>query len=414
MSKYRTQTPLSDTEIIFFLPIFKSYEDVALTLARVAPVAKRLTIIFWKTGGEDAMVDRHPNFQVKVLPSRHFSLKLIGLFRLVLSLISSASGPVILHDTFGFLLPLFCLPRWKKKIITVSSLYSPYTYAITKVYNHLTPASQLRLAQTRLFLTDALVQTGLIVTADHLVAQAPGLIPWYTPGWLATFRNKFFVIPNSVDTGRFTPTSVDRSSLGLPEDKFVLLFVGELGTPKGFFIAAEVVKQLDARGLPVILAAIGPDSELERDRLHRMMAAPESARLIRIVPPMDRETFISYYHAADLFVYPTRYDGSPRVVIEAMATGLPVVASDHPGIVVFSHDQGLLTSHRLDDVSGFVTTIARLLTDQTTRRRQGQATREDIVPRFSLDAVAQDYINFYEKILRAQPDPGLLPPQELK
>ncbi|MBF0510117.1 MAG: glycosyltransferase family 4 protein [Deltaproteobacteria bacterium] len=418
MEKHPIKTPLRNTEIIFFLPIFNRYEDVALTLAKVAPAAKRLTIIFWKTGGEEAMVDLHPNLEIRVLaPSRPF-LRLYQLYRLVQDLISSVSGPVILHDTFGFLLPMFCLRHGKNPVITVSSLYSPCAYAIKEVYGHLTLAARLRLAQTRLFLINALVQTGLIVASDHLVAQAPGLIPWYAPGRLAGFRKKFSVIPNSVDTGRFAPTSVDRSVLGLPEDKFVLLFVGELGTPKGFFIAAKVVRQLHARGLPVILAAIGPDSELERARLHRVLAAADLSRLIRIVPTMDRETFVSYYHTANLLIYPTKYDGSPRVVIEAMAAGLPVVASDHPGIAVFDQAQRLMTRHLNDDVPGFVATITGLLTDQTTRRRQGQAAREHIGLRFSLQAVAQDYVNFYERILRAQHGanlpPGPPPPQELE
>jgi glycosyltransferase involved in cell wall biosynthesis len=148
------------------------------------------------------------------------------------------------------------------------------------------------------------------------------------------------VIPYGVDTTTFRPDGEKgqslRRDLGLGKERFVVLAVGRLVRKKGFEYLVDAAVELEQRGAPVTIVIAGRgdlDSELEnRARAKGVVAA------VKLVGNVERETLPSYFAMADAVVVPSvrdeagNVDGLPNVLLEAMASGSAIVASDVAGI----------------------------------------------------------------------------------
>ena len=146
---------------------------------------------------------------------------------------------------------------------------------------------------------------------------------------------KILVVANGVDTATFhpMPRSEARSRLGLPHDAPVLVSVGALVERKGFHRVIECVPALRAAmpGLQYLIVG-GPSPEGDwRARLESQVAEmglADCVRFLGAVPPGELRVPLS---AGDVFVLATRNEGWANVFLEAMACGLPVVATDVGG-----------------------------------------------------------------------------------
>lgn len=147
------------------------------------------------------------------------------------------------------------------------------------------------------------------------------------------------VVPNGVDTRRFHPAAKwteERRSLGIEPEAKIVLYVGSLKEPKGIRELVEAFPLVRNRHPEAILLVIG-DGPL-REALER-----ESPRGIHILGPKGEGDVALYMRCADLFCLPSHSEGCPNVVLEALASGTPVVGSDIPGIrdIVGSEKHGL-------------------------------------------------------------------------
>ncbi len=155
--------------------------------------------------------------------------------------------------------------------------------------------------------------------------------------------DKVAVIPTGVDTERFAPRARDgaRRQLGLAGDRRILLFVGNLLRAKGLHELVEAFSALAARRpeLDLVLVGQGP----ERAWLDAQAARLGLAHRIRAVGAVDHEAVATWLNAADLFCLPSHREGLPNGVVEALACGLPVVATDVGGIPeALTPDNGIL------------------------------------------------------------------------
>jgi glycosyltransferase involved in cell wall biosynthesis len=144
------------------------------------------------------------------------------------------------------------------------------------------------------------------------------------------------VIPNGVDAARFSPTSRDeaRRKLGIPADARLVVSAGRLHQSKGFPTLVAAVGRLRAR-FPALRVAIVGAADREADATEGILAAAELNGLgDRLILPGEQapDTLRLWYGAADLFALPTSREGSPNVILEALACGLPCVASPVGGI----------------------------------------------------------------------------------
>jgi glycosyltransferase involved in cell wall biosynthesis len=214
-------------------------------------------------------------------------------------------------------------------------------------------------------------------------------------------RDQTRVIPYGVDVRTFKPAParrrIWRELLGIPEEAPLLLGVGRMATKKGFQVLFETLPELlDARpDLHVILAGGG-------DLLPSFAAAVDRwPGRVHLPGAVLRDTLPDLYRAADLFTLPAVHDpkgnvdGLPNVILEAMASGLPVVASDISGIplAVVHEETGLLVPE--GDPQALLQALLRLLEDRALARRMGERARRRAEAELTWDAVARRYREGY-------------------
>lgn len=218
-------------------------------------------------------------------------------------------------------------------------------------------------------------------------------------------------IPNGVDLTGFHAVSAAerlhlRSQLGLPERALMALFAGRLVSYKGIYDlleAWELVRIGTARLL--VVGARGEDE-----------IAPAPGVIVR--PWTDSP--LRYMQAADLFAHPSHADGMSNAVLEAMACGCPVVATEHgatAGFLRSGHD-ALLVPRR--DPARLATALERLLADAELRSRLASNARETAQRHaisFVVDGIEREYralhVNAPREDLDLDPPPGLPADQSL-
>jgi glycosyltransferase involved in cell wall biosynthesis len=194
------------------------------------------------------------------------------------------------------------------------------------------------------------------------------------------------VIPNGVDARNFHPLATgDKHHTGPVR----LLFVGRVVFQKGLDVLLEALA-----GLPM-----GTDYELEiiGDGDERPALTLEAARLgvaprITFTGWCERIAIAERYRQADIFVFPSRDEGMPNVVLEAMASGLPIVATAIAGSeeLVREGENGHLVP--AEDAAALTAALARLIAQPETRQTMGRASRERIEREYTWKRVAEAYL----------------------
>lgn len=207
------------------------------------------------------------------------------------------------------------------------------------------------------------------------------------------------LVPNAIDLRRFSPAAARRDmarlELGLPASARVVAGVGRLNPQKNFSLFLDIAAQLAPRfpDLHFLLAGDGPEEKMLREKAAALGIA-------------DRVTFSGYvadtrlvYLAADVLLMPSRYEGLPMTLLEAMAMGLPVVASQLDGIaeVIGDGREGFLVPS--DDASLFVERTAVLLQDADLSSRIAQNARAKIEASFSVERMTSAVEEIYDRFL---------------
>jgi D-inositol-3-phosphate glycosyltransferase len=222
-------------------------------------------------------------------------------------------------------------------------------------------------------------ESRLIAAVDRVVAATPlerADLAWHYGADVGRIR----VIPCGVDVERFRPgpQAEARARLGLEAER-VLLFVGRLAPIKGLEILLGALGRLRAEPKAparLRLLIVGGD-RLERwsddgDRLRRLAAQLGVADWVQFRGPQPQDTLLDYYRAADLCLMPSRHESFGMVALEAMACGVPVIASRVGGLATTVQDglTGLLVPG--GDETALAAAIGALLADGPRRRVLGR------------------------------------------
>jgi D-inositol-3-phosphate glycosyltransferase len=185
------------------------------------------------------------------------------------------------------------------------------------------------------------------------------------------------VIPCGVDTNLFMPgdQAAARAALGL-DDQPRLLYVGRLAPIKGLETLLDAMAWLRAAGTPVHLSIVGGDVDEPRygheGELRARLARLDLGGTVTFVGAQPQERLRAWYVAADATVLPSHYESFGMVALEAMACGIPVVASRVGGLQTTVRDgvTGLLV--RESDPVALANALDRLLADADLRYRLGR------------------------------------------
>jgi glycosyltransferase involved in cell wall biosynthesis len=218
-------------------------------------------------------------------------------------------------------------------------------------------------------------------------------------------RDRSRVIPYGVDTEQFSPAPerrrIWREKLSIPSQAIVGLGVGRMVTKKGFHVLLEV--------LPEILERV-PQAHMifggEGDRLEEFQKQM-SPWIDRVHFPgvIYRDTLPDLYRCADFFVLPAVHDsqgnvdGLPNVILEGMASGLPIVASGISGIpLAVNHErEGLLVAE--ENRPKLSAALHRIYSDAQLRETLGAASRTKAISDLTWEAVAGRYREAYSEAL---------------
>ena len=230
---------------------------------------------------------------------------------------------------------------------------------------------------------------GLIAVSEALREAALRLLP----------AADIAVVPNGVDTEFFKNGPVARPA---DADKPpAIVYVGRLRPFKGvhhLLAALPIIEKTLGHG--VRLVVVGEGSEMPRlcalaDELPRQDNAPP----VHFTGWLEPEKVRDIYASASLAVLPSLVEGHPNVILEAMAMGLPCVASDVPGIreVAANEKDGLLVPP--EDPAGIARAVSDILKNPSRREAMGHAARAK-AKSFSWDAAAARYETILENAAR--------------
>jgi glycosyltransferase involved in cell wall biosynthesis len=204
-------------------------------------------------------------------------------------------------------------------------------------------------------------------------------------------KEKIASIPNSVDTEYFTP-----SEIKIWKNPFQILFVGRLTEQKGVGVLLEALKNIITKGYNDLLLTIVGDGDLRKE-LENMALNLDLKKYVTFTGyKMD---VMQYYRTSHILVLPSNWEGLPLVLLEGMACGLPIVASDLRG-----NREGIE-----DGINGYLFApgnkdqlsekIIFLINYPEKAKHMGQINREKSVTQFSTRTVFNKYVELYKSLL---------------
>lgn len=213
---------------------------------------------------------------------------------------------------------------------------------------------------------------------------------------------RLVVIPSGVDCERFRPpTPVEkraaRECLGIAPDEFAVGAVGALEERKGHCYLLEAIAALGARaGRARVVCLIAGAGSLAGELSEIVVRRGISDRVKMLGRVEDSRPLLE---ALDLFVFPSLKEGLGVAMLEAMASGLAVVASASGGVVDVVQEgiSGILVPSA--DARAIATAIKRLCSDEAERSRVGAEARKRVCARFSVAAMARRTIELYRSCL---------------
>ena len=236
-------------------------------------------------------------------------------------------------------------------------------------------------------------------------------------GAIGIDTRKIGLVPNTVEADFSTgiaSNDTDRlkASRGIPRDHVVVLAMGRMVHVKGFNYLLEAFQRIAGEYQNVTLVLAG-DGVLYKDL--KGMSEKLGIRDRVIMPgAVMRPDVPVYFKMADIFVVPSirhksgAVDGLPVVVPEAMAAGLPVIASDLSGIPVLIKDgyNGTLVKER--DVDGITNAIKNLLDSDNLRRQFGERSQRIIEKSVNYDNISDYFLMLYKEIaIKKTPHEGI-------
>jgi glycosyltransferase involved in cell wall biosynthesis len=225
------------------------------------------------------------------------------------------------------------------------------------------------------------------------------------------------IIPYGIDLSVFRPADKKavRESFGMPQNSKVLLFAanGVRKNPfKDYLTMRDAVSFVAERNREkdIIFIALGDGESSEK-------IGQAEIRFVRY--QKDPKVVAAYLQLADLYIHSARADTFPNVILEALACGTPVVATAVGGIPeqvkgMRIDDQGMppLNCYGVDEATGILISeadakgmaagIERLLDDPDLRSRLSDNASKDAALRFDLQRQVNDYLEWYETILKRQ------------
>ncbi|WP_454764676.1 glycosyltransferase [Cupriavidus campinensis] len=212
--------------------------------------------------------------------------------------------------------------------------------------------------------------------------------------------DRIVVMPNGIDIERFRPDAAlrdtARARLGIAPGVRVVLNVGRLAPEKAHDLLIRAFGQIDVATPARLLIAGGGALH---HALSQQIVAQGLASSVTLLGP--RDDIPALLNAADVFVLSSNIEGLPMVLVEALACGCPVVATDAPGVAEVLRDQGDIVPR--DDAGALAQAMSVALRAGRGTPAQQAARRERVLGAFALDVVARRWLRHYASLTGNSP-----------
>ena len=352
------------------------FTDTLEDVNGVATTIRKMTAAGAAAGKELVVVASRSDLQLSDIPIKNFPP--IGEFELPEYELQKLSFPPILQ----------MLDYVQRERFTEIIISTPGPVGLTA----LLAAKMLNLQTSGIYHTDFPQYIRILTEDSFLESVAWGYMHWfygqldtvfvnseeYKQSWIKRGfdPSKLKILPRGLDTELFHPGRRDSAffeKFGASNGELRLLYVGRISREKDLDLLADAYRRLRKEGLPVRLFVVGH--------------GPYSEALAKSLPDAFFTGYLrgtelaTAYASADIFVFPSTTDTFGNVILEAQASGLPVVVSDSggPKELVAHKANGLITrSHNVED---FTDAIRALVTDQTLRERMANSARDSVTDR---------------------------------
>ncbi len=259
----------------------------------------------------------------------------------------------------------------------------PYVTTYGFWYAELSQPGPKRLLKTAVEHVGLRRAAAVIVTTEELRARA------------AVLARRVLLIPNGVDTKLFAPTAPPTS--GKSGGPRRVLYVGRFSSEKNLPALVKAMALLRHR-VPVRLVMVG-SGPTEGDLRVQADATGVSVEFLGVV---DHRRLPQIYASADAFVLASFSEGHPKVLLEAMASGLPCVVSDCPGnrsLVTHGQTGLLFDAHRPDELADC---LEHVLANESRAAALGAAARDLVMARYDLGALVAREIELLRTLYRSR------------
>ena len=250
-----------------------------------------------------------------------------------------------------------------------------------------------------------------IEAADAVIAVSAGMRADVLSAYPAVDPARVHVVHNGIDTALFTPSPDPAmlAALGLDPDRPVVVYVGRITRQKGLPHLLQAMRAV-RRSAQLVLCASAPDTPQIAAEVEAGVAAvvDHGCDVLWLRDPLPRNDLIRLLSSATVFVCPSVYEPLGIVNLEAIACGIPVVASDVGGIpeVVVDGVTGRLVHYDAGDAgdaaayeAGLASGIESVLDDPAAGRAMGAAGRARAEREFSWASIAQQTVEIYASVL---------------
>ncbi len=212
-------------------------------------------------------------------------------------------------------------------------------------------------------------------------------------------RKPITTIPSGLDLNPFMKTFAKaelkmlRSQHGIKPDQKVLLYIGRLAEEKNIEELFQLLSRWQRRDFVLLLVGDGPHRR-KLEKTAQTMSIADRVIFTGMVPPTE---IVKYYRLGDVFVSASQSETQGLTYIEAMVSGLPVVAKADPCLkdIVSDNDNGF----QYHSFCEFKERIEQLLSDDTLRLKLGENAAVSVRERFSVGRFSQDVADLYGKLI---------------
>ncbi len=246
---------------------------------------------------------------------------------------------------------------------------------------------------------DAVGETFLRAYLPNFCAQC-SLVIAPSPGIAAVLRGlgvgaPIQVIPNGIDLAPYEhPPALTRAAAGLPDDATVLMYVGRLSPEKNLAFLLRAFFGVAAARPDTCLALVGGGPELEN--LRDQVEHSGFAERVRFFGKVDFTLVPAYLQLADVFVTASQTEVHPFSLIEALASGVPALGIQSPGVgdTIVDGVNGLLSA---PDIAAFTAKLMRLVMEPDLRQRMRAGARAS-AGQYDLNRTAQAVLDEYVRL----------------